>query len=266
MTAPVKPAPAISAPTVAEALAALPPLPAVDFAQFGEVETKPLTRIKRFTAAFMSRNWITIPHVTHHDEADVTALDALRKQQATAQPEGKVTVLPFLIKAIVKGLQRFPQFNASLDASGANLVFKKYFHIGIAVDTPRGLLVPVIRDCDQKSIAELSAELAAISRKAREKGLSMDEMSGGCFSISSLGGIGGTAFTPIINAPEVAILGVCRSYLKPVPGGADSQHIDWLTMLPLSLSYDHRVIDGAEAARFTAMLAASLATPESLLQ
>ncbi|MDB5967981.1 MAG: hypothetical protein JWQ90_431 [Hydrocarboniphaga sp.] len=254
----------MSAPTVTEALAGLPPLPSVDFALFGEVESKPVTRIKRFTAAFLTRNWVTIPHVTHHDEADVTALEALRRRHAAAQPEAKITALPFLMKAVIKSLAQYPQFNASLDATGANLVFKKYFHVGIAVDTPRGLLVPVIRNVDRKSIAELSAELAAVSRKAREKGLSMDEMSGGCFSISSLGGIGGTAFTPIINAPEVAILGVCRSFQKPLPSRDDPQRIDWRTMLPLSLSYDHRVIDGAEAARFCASLAASLAEPESL--
>lgn len=243
-------------------ISTLPPWPRVDFAAFGEVEVNPLSRIQQMSAGFLARNWMMIPHVTHHDEADVTGLDDVRKELGAAHADVKITALPFLMKAAVAALAKFPTFNASLDPSGKSLVFKKYFHVGVAVDTPAGLLVPVIKDCDRKSIVELAREVAAISGKARTKGLSMAEMSGGCFTISSLGAIGGTGFTPIINAPEVAILGVTPATWKPRRNG---DAIDWRSMLPLSLSYDHRVINGAEAARFTRYLAEVLAEPQRLV-
>lgn len=238
------------------------PWPKVDFAKFGEVETQPLSRIKKISGANLARNWAMIPHVTQHDEADITEMEAFRKRLGEEHKDTKVTPLVFLIKAAVAALKKFPQFNASLDESGEHLVLKKYFHIGIAVDTPDGLVVPVIRDCDRKGLLELSTELGEISKKAREKKLGPAEMSGGCFSISSLGGIGGTAFTPIVNAPEVAILGVSRSRIKPVWNG--KEFVPRL-MLPLSLSYDHRVIDGADAARFTSYLAQVLGDLRRLL-
>ncbi len=230
--------------------------PQVDFEKFGAVERRPLSRIRKLSGANLARNWVMIPHVTHHDDADITALEALRvKLNAENEKAGiKITMLAFLIKACVAALQRFPDFNASLE--GDNLVLKQYFHIGFAADTPSGLVVPVIRNADAKGILEIGSEMAALSAKAREGKLGPAAMQGGCFSISSLGGIGGTYFTPIINAPEVAILGVCRSRTVPVWDGA--QFVPRL-MLPLSLSYDHRVIDGAAAARFTAHLAALLA-------
>jgi pyruvate dehydrogenase E2 component (dihydrolipoamide acetyltransferase) len=203
-----------------------------------------------------------IPHVTQHDEADITEMEAFRKSTAETVKDVKVTPLVFLIKAVVAGLKKFPSFNASLDATGENLVLKKYFHVGIAVDTPDGLVVPVIRDADKKGLVELASELAAISAKARDRKLTPADMSGGCFSISSLGGIGGTNFTPIINAPEVAILGVSKSQTKPVWNG---EKFKPRLMLPLSLSYDHRVIDGAEAARFTAYLTQVLGDIRRLL-
>ncbi|CAI8782459.1 2-oxo acid dehydrogenase subunit E2 [Pseudomonas serbica] len=240
----------------------LPPWPQVDFSEFGEIETRALSRVQVLTAKYMARNWVTIPHVTHHDDADITDLEQQRKAQNEAGLDTKLTLLPYLIKAVVGALQSFPQFNASLDGTGKNLVFKKYFHIGVAVDTRFGLLVPVLRDCDRKSIHELAAELQAITTKARDKGLSMAEMSGGSFTISSLGSFGGTAFTPIVNAPEVAILGVTRAQEKPRRGNGDA--IEWSLVLPLSLSYDHRVVNGADAARFTARLAALLAEPAAL--
>jgi pyruvate dehydrogenase E2 component (dihydrolipoamide acetyltransferase) len=231
------------------------PWPNVDFAKFGEVETTPLSRIKKISGANLARNWAMIPHVTQFEEADVTEMEAFRKKLGEENAALKVTPLVFLIKAVVAALKQFPSFNASLDASGENLIRKKYFHIGIAVDTPDGLVVPVIRDCDKKGLLQLVAELGEISKKAREKKLGPAEMSGGCFSISSLGGIGGTSFTPIINAPEVAILGVSKSSMKPVWNGKEFAP---RLMLPLSLSYDHRVVDGAEAARFTTFLAQQL--------
>lgn len=231
------------------------PWPKVDFAKFGEVEEKPLSRIKKISGANLARNWAMIPHVTQNDEADITELEAFRKQLGAENKDLKVTPLVFQIKAVVAALKAFPQFNASLDASGEKLIVKKYFHIGIAVDTPDGLVVPVIRDADKKGLLDLARELGEISRKAREKKLGPADMSGGCFSISSLGGIGGTSFTPIVNAPEVAILGVSRASMKPVWDGKAFQP---RLMLPLSLSYDHRVIDGADAARFAAFLAKSL--------
>lgn len=240
---------------------ALPPMPVVDFAQFGAVETEPLSRQQRVAAGFLARNWARIPHVTHHDEAEIDALDALRRRLGS-ELGLKLTLLPFLIKAIVAALKAFPRFNASLDPSWQTLVLKKYFHIGVAVDTPAGLLVPVIRDCDRKSISEIAVELADKAARARGKGLPLAEMSGGCFSLSSLGALGGTAFTPIINAPELAILGVTRAAprLKLVDG-----QVQAASVLPLSLSYDHRVINGADAARFTRFLAERLEAPETLL-
>lgn len=254
--------PAVSAPAPMTFGSDLPAWPQVDFSEFGEVESRPLSRIQKLTAQYMSRNWVMIPHVTHQDDADITVLESQRKARNAAGEAVKLTLLPYLIKAVVEALKAFPQFNASLDGSGKNLVLKKYFHIGVAVDTRFGLLVPVLRDCDRKSVAELAAELQSISLKAREKGLSMAEMSGGCFTISSLGSFGGTAFTPIVNAPEVAILGVTRAQEKPRRGAGDQ--IDWRLVLPLSLSYDHRVVNGADAARFTAKLAELLADVDSL--
>jgi pyruvate dehydrogenase E2 component (dihydrolipoamide acetyltransferase) len=238
------------------------PWPKVDFAKFGEVESRPLSRIKKISGANLARNWAMIPHVTQFDEADITEMEAFRKKLGEENKDTKVTPLVFLIKAAVAALQKFPSFNASLDEGAENLVLKKYFHIGIAVDTPDGLVVPVIRDCDRKGLLQLSAELTEISKKARDKKLGPAEMSGGCFSISSLGGIGGSAFTPIINAPEVAILGVSRSAMKPVWNGKEFSP---RLMLPLSLSYDHRVIDGAEAARFTSFFSQQLADLRRLL-
>jgi pyruvate dehydrogenase E2 component (dihydrolipoyllysine-residue acetyltransferase) len=238
----------------------LPPMPVVDFGQFGAVETVELSRHQKIVAAFLARNWAQIPHVTHHDEAEIDALDTLR-QEMGVRLGIKLTAMPFLIKAVVQALRAFPKFNASLAPDGERLVLKRYFHIGVAVDTPNGLVVPVLRDCDRKSIAELAAELADKAGRARDKGLPMAEMSGGCFSISSLGAIGGTAFTPIINAPEVAILGVTRASrrLRLVDGQVAAH-----TLLPLSLSYDHRVINGADAARFTRFVAEALANPAAL--
>ncbi|HLU13895.1 MAG TPA: dihydrolipoyllysine-residue acetyltransferase [Arenimonas sp.] len=236
------------------------PWPKVDFAKFGPVERKPLSRIQKLSGANLARNWAMIPHVTQHDEADITEMEAFRKRLGEENKDVKVTPLVFLIKAVVAALKKFPTFNASLE--GEELVLKNYFHIGIAVDTPDGLVVPVIRDADRKGLLELARELAEVSARAREKKLSAADMQGGCFSISSLGGIGGTAFTPIINAPEVAILGVSRSAMKPVWNGKEFAP---RLMLPLSLSYDHRVIDGAAAARFTSYLSQVLADLRRLL-
>ncbi len=236
------------------------PWPQVDFAKFGAIESRPLSRIQKISGANLHRNWVSIPHITQHDEADITDMEVFRKKLGEEQKDVKVTPLVFLIKAVVAALKKYPQFNASLD--GDNLVLKQYFHIGIAVDTPDGLVVPVLRDCDTKGLLQLSAELAAISAKAREKKLGPADMQGGCFSISSLGGIGGTAFTPIINAPEVAILGVSKSQTRPVWNGSEFAP---RLMLPLSLSYDHRVIDGAAAARFTTYLAQVLGDLRRLL-
>jgi pyruvate dehydrogenase E2 component (dihydrolipoamide acetyltransferase) len=232
------------------------PWPSVDFSKFGPVERQPLSRIKKISGANLHRNWVRIPHVTNHEEADITELEAFRIKlnEEHAKAGTKFTLLAFLLKACAVSLRKFPQFNASLD--GDDLVLKNYVHIGFAADTPNGLVVPVIRDVDQKSLSQLALETAALAAKAREGKLTPAEMSGGCFSISSLGGFGGTTFTPIINAPEVAILGVCRSAMKPMWNG--SEFVPRL-MLPLSLSYDHRVIDGASAAKFNAFLAALLA-------
>ncbi|HEY6282196.1 MAG TPA: dihydrolipoyllysine-residue acetyltransferase [Burkholderiales bacterium] len=242
----------------------LPEMPQVDFAKFGAIETVPLSRIKKLAGANLHRNWVSIPHVTQHDEADITDLEAFRiSNSAETEKQGfKLTMLSFLIKACVTALKAYPEFNASLDKSGENLVLKKYFHIGVAVDTPEGLVVPVIRDADRKGVFDLARELAQVSQRARDKKLSPTEMQGGCFSISSLGGIGGTAFTPIINAPEVAILGVSKAQLKPVY--KDGKLVPRL-LLPLALSYDHRVIDGAAAARFTTYLCSVLSDIRRLL-
>ncbi|VBR05795.1 dihydrolipoamide acetyltransferase [Burkholderia pseudomallei] len=232
------------------------PWPKVDFSKFGPFEAKPLSRIKKISGANLHRNWVMIPHVTNNDEADITELEALRVQLNKEHEKAgvKFTMLAFVIKAVVAALKKFPTFNASLD--GDNLVFKQYYHIGFAADTPNGLVVPVIRDADKKGLVDIAKEMAELSKAAREGKLKPDQMQGGCFSISSLGGIGGTHFTPIINAPEVAILGLSRGQMKPVWDG--KQFVPRLT-LPLSLSYDHRVIDGAEAARFNAYLGALLA-------
>ncbi len=239
----------------------LPAPPKVNFSRYGDTELRPLSKIQKVSGAYLHRNWVSIPHVTQNDLADTTDMESYRKANA-AQAQGyKLTPLVFMIKASVAALQQFPDFNASLDDTRENLVLKKYFHIGIAVDTPAGLVVPVIRDCDQKDIFQLAAELSDLSQRAREGKLKPIEMQGGCFSISSLGGIGGTSFTPIINAPEVAILGVSRSSIKPRWDGETFQP---RLMLPLSLSYDHRVIDGANGARFIRYLAACLEDIESM--
>ncbi len=242
--------------------AGIPPIPAVDFAKFGPIRTEPLPRIKKISGPHLQRSWLNVPHVTHCDEADITALDAWRKELDTAaKAEGyRVTLLAFLLKAAAASLREFPEVNSSL--AGDNLVYKDYFHIGVAVDTPGGLVVPVIRDVDKKGIKELSIELGEVSARARDGKLTAADMQGGTFTISSLGGIGGTAFTPIVNAPEVAILGVVRSKMAPVWDGHEFQP---RLMLPLCLSYDHRVIDGALAARFTAHLGSLVADVRRLM-
>jgi pyruvate dehydrogenase E2 component (dihydrolipoamide acetyltransferase) len=244
---------------------ALPRVPEVDFAKFGPVEVQPLTRIQRISGPRLHASWVNLPHVTQFDEADITALEETRvRLKQKALDEGiKLTPLAFILRACVKVLLQFPRFNASLDVRAENLVFKKYVHLGFAADTPNGLVVPVLRDADRKDVYEIARELGVLSEKARAGKLTAAEMQGGCFTVSSLGGIGGTAFTPIINAPEVAILGVSRSAMKPVY--VDGQFVPRL-MLPLSLSYDHRVIDGAEAARFTTALAATLADVRGLVE
>ena len=249
---------AAGAPVAAGGGLNLLPWPKVDFSKFGETEVVALSRIKKISGANLARNWAMIPHVTQHDHADITDLEALRVALNKENEKAgiKLTMLAFLMKASVSALKKFPDFNASLDASGENLTLKKYFHIGFAADTPNGLVVPVIRDVDKKGVNEIAQESGELARKAREGKLGPAEMSGGCFSISSLGGIGGVAFTPIVNAPEVAILGVSKSSIQPVWDGKQFQP---RLMLPLSLSYDHRVIDGAAAARFTAYLAQLLA-------
>lgn len=236
----------------------LPQAPQIDFSKFGEIEIKALNKIKRLTGANVHRSWISIPHVTQFDEADITDLEAFRKAESEAgmQAGYKLTILAFVCKAVSHALLKFPQFNASLDASGDNLVYKRYVNIGIAVETPDGLVVPVIKGVDKLSVGAIAMEMARLSKKARERGMTPADMSGGCFTISSLGGIGGTAFTPIVNSPEVAILGLSRSAIKPIYDGREFQP---RLMLPLSLSYDHRVIDGAEAARFTRYLVDLLA-------
>ena len=242
----------------------IPTAPQIDFSQFGEIELKPLNKIKRITGTHLHRSWITVPHVTQFDEADITDLEAFRKGEAkNAESAGyKLTVLAFVCKVVSKALAVYPQFNASLDAKGENLIYKQYVNIGIAVDTPNGLVVPVIKSVNRLSITDIAKEMARLSTRAREKGLTPADMSGGCFSISSLGGIGGTAFTPIVNSPEVAILGLSRASIKPV---YQSGEFKPRLILPLSLSYDHRVIDGAEAAHFTRFLAENLSDIRRIL-
>jgi pyruvate dehydrogenase E2 component (dihydrolipoamide acetyltransferase) len=242
----------------------LPKVAQVDFSLFGAVDIKPLSRIQKISGARLQASWINLPHVTQNDDADITDLEAVRAalKDRAAQEGVKLTPLVFIIRACIAALQKFPRFNASLDPTGENLVFKKYFHIGFAADTPNGLVVPVIRDADRSDIYQLARSLGELSKKARDGKLKAAEMQGGSFTISSLGGIGGTAFTPIINAPEVAILGVAKSTLKPVyeRGGFIPR-----LMLPLCLSYDHRVIDGAEAARFIVFLSKTLSDMKALL-
>ena len=254
------PAPAGGVP----ALAGLPPLPAIDFSRFGETEELPLSRIKRRTAANLGRAWLTIPLVTHFDETDVTDLEAFRRSLRDA-PEARgarITLLAFAMKALVATLKEFPTFNASLAPDGGTLILKRYFHLGIAVDTPEGLVVPVVRDVDGKRVTDLSFELAEVSARARERKLRPDDVQGSCMTISSLGGIGGTGFTPIVNPPEVAILGLARTRVAPVWNGREFAP---RTILPVCLSYDHRVIDGAEAARFSRHLCLLLADVRRLL-
>lgn len=242
----------------------LPSAPVIDFSKFGPVEMQALSRIKKISGKNLQRNWMTIPHVTQFGEADITTLEEFRQSQKNELEKQKIKLTPlvFIMKAVVASLKAFPAFNSSLDSSGENLVMKKYFHVGVAVDTPDGLVVPVIRDVNKKGLTDLAKELAEVSEKARKKMLTPNDMQGGCFSISSLGGIGGTAFTPIINAPEVAILGVSKTSYKPVY--QDGVFVPRL-MLPLSLSYDHRVVDGAEGARFIVHLAGMLSDIRNLL-
>ena len=239
----------------------LAPWPRDDFSTYGEVEIKPVPRIQQLVGSFLGRNWVRIPHVFHQDDANIGAMDELRKSLNSNKPETKLTPLPFFITALVETLKEFPQFSASLDGEG-NIIFKKYFHIGVAVDTPGGLLVPVIRECDKKTVYQIASELKAISEKARTKGLSTAEMAGGCMTISSLGHIGGTGFTPIINAPQTAILGITKAEWKPVVKNGE---VITEYRVPLSLSYDHRVINGADAAKFCVKLAQCLADPEALI-
>lgn len=250
----------------AAATSGIPEVPAVDFSQFGPVETRPLGRIKKISGPFLHRSWLNVPHVTHDDEADITALDAYRKELDTAAKGDaepyRVTLLAFLVKACVSALKTHPEFNSSLSPEKDALILKGYYNIGIAVDTPDGLVVPVVKDADRKGIVELSREFGEISARARAGKLGPADMSGGTFTISSLGGIGGTGFSPIVNAPEVAILGVVRSAMKPVWDGAEFQP---RLMLPISLSYDHRVIDGALAARFARRLCHLLEDDRRLL-
>ena len=242
----------------------LPPMPVIDFAKFGPVDTKPLSRIKKLSGANLHLNWVAIPHITQQDEVDITELEAFRKDNTeSAQKQGvRLTLLAFLIKASVAALKQYPQFNASLTPEGDGLVLKQYYHIGVAVDTPNGLVVPVIRDADKKGALQIARELGEVSARARDGKMSPTDMQGGTFSISSLGGIGGTHFTPIINAPEVAILGASRAVMKPV--WRDGAFVPRL-ILPLSLSYDHRVIDGAEGARFITYLSSALSDIRRLL-
>ncbi|OPX56755.1 pyruvate dehydrogenase E2 component (dihydrolipoamide acetyltransferase) [Oceanospirillum multiglobuliferum] len=260
----VKAAPVKAAAPAITGGAGIPPVPAVDFSQFGEIEEKPMGRLLKAGAVNLHRSWLNVPHVTQFDEADITELESFRKSmKAEADKRGaKLTPMPFILKACAYALQKYPQFNVSLHPDGDKLIQKKYVHIGFAVDTPDGLLVPVVRDVDQKSLWQLADETADLAARAQKKQLKGDDMKGGCFTISSLGSIGGTAFTPIVNAPEVAILGVSKASMKPVWNGSDFVPRQ---MLPLSLSYDHRAINGADAARFTAFIAAVLADIRQML-
>ena len=241
-------------------------MPLIDFSQFGEISHKPLSRIKKLSGANLHRNWVTAPHVTQFDEADITDLEDFRKSmQADAEKRGvKLTMLAFLIKASVNALKAYPNFNASLSPDGDNLILKNYFNVGFACDTPDGLVVPVVRDVHQKDVLDIARDLGELSGKARERKLKIEEMQGGCFTISSLGGIGGTMFTPIINCPEVAILGVSRSSMQPVYD-AKTKSFEPRLILPMSLSYDHRVIDGADGARFTSHMRMMLSDVRRLL-
>lgn len=239
-----------------------PSRPELDFSAFGEVEVVSLSNIQTLGGKRLIKAWHTIPHVTHHDEADVTDLEARRTALRRSDPMLKTTGLPYLVKAVVEALKAYPHFNASLDEETGQLFLKKYFHIGVAIDTPRGLVVGVVRDCDRKSPLEIAQTISALSRKARVRGLTYDDMSGGCFTISSLGGYGGKAFTPIINPPEVAILGVNRVHEMPRRGSNDA--IQWRKALPLSLSFDHRVLNGADAAKFMTHIVRSLADPAAV--
>ena len=253
-----------AAPAVVAAGSGIPEVPAQDFSKFGPVETRPLSRIQRLSGPVLHRSWLNVPHVTHNDEADITDLDAYRRELDTAaRAQGyRVTLLAFLMKASVSALREFPKFNSSLTPEKDALIYKSYYHLGVAVDTPEGLVVPVIRDVDRKGITELSQELGAVSAKARDGKLDLADLQGACFTISSLGGIGGTSFTPIVNAPEVAILGVVRARTAPAWDG--TAFVPRL-MLPISLSYDHRVIDGALAARFARYLCQLLEDIRALL-
>lgn len=241
-------------------------MPVIDFSQYGAIETKPLSRIKKLSGANLHRNWVTAPHVTQFDEADITDLEDFRKSMlADAEKRGvKLTLLAFLMKAVVNALRTYPNFNASLSPEGDSLILKQYYHVGFACDTPDGLVVPVVKDVNQKDVMDIARDLAELSAKARERKLKVEEMQGGCFTISSLGGIGGTMFTPIINCPEVAILGVSRASMQPVYN-TTTKGFEPRLIMPLSLSYDHRVIDGADGARFTSHLRMMLSDVRRLL-
>lgn len=238
-------------------IASLPGWPGADFSEFGEVEVRKLSNVQKLTGKFLGRNWVAIPHVTHHDEVDVTDAEARRASWNSENPQSKVTPVALLVRALAMALHDFPQFNASLGEDGQSVILKKYVHIGVAVDTPGGLLVPVIRDVDKMGLADIADAVSAIAEKARTKGLSMAEMAGSSISLTSLGHIGGTAFTPIINAPDVAILGATAIQVRPAPG--DDGAVIWRKKLPLSLSYDHRLINGADAARFVKAMGAIFA-------
>jgi len=227
-------------------------------AEFGEVEVAPLSKYGTLAAQRLARSWPQTPQVTHHDTADITELEAARKLANEGRAR-RLTSLPYLLKAVVSGLKAFPAFNAAFDSEGRQLILRRYFNLGVAIDTPNGLVVGVLRRCDEKSIFELAEEMAALSAKARAKGLSYDEVTGGCFTVSALGGLGGTAFTPIVNPPEVAILGAAR--LREEPRRGSDGGVEWRLRLPLSLSYDHRAINGADAARFLSHLCAQLQSP-----
>lgn len=241
---------------VSTVLAELKPLPDVDFSEFGEIEITALTKIQQLTGAFLGRNWVTIPHVTHHDEIDVTEIEERRKGWNDAHLDVKLTPVALIVKATAQALLEHPKFNTSLSTDGKSLIQKKYVSVGVAVDTPKGLLVPVIRGADRKTTVEIASELATLATRARGRGLALTEMSGGSITLSSLGHIGGTGFTPIINAPEVAVLGAVAMRQRPYPGS--NSEIVWRTVLPLSLSYDHRVINGADAAQFIQSVGAGL--------
>ncbi len=243
-------------------LSGLAPFPEFDFSEFGDTETVALSRIQKLTGAHLGRNWVAVPHVTHHDEVDVTQVEVDRKAWNDAHPEAKLTPVILLVRALAQTLAQFPTFNASLSSDGKSLVLKKYVNIGVAVDTPKGLVVPVLRDAATRPIVGLAAELVQLADKAKAKGLAMADMAGGSMTVSSLGHIGGTAFTPLINVPEVAILGATAIQLRPYPDGNGG--VAWRKMLPLSLSYDHRVINGADAARFTRAIGTALQAEDLL--